>query len=172
MYVPSSGFAIAEGTEYAKPIRRSLEELRLRIGISGSVDHTLSLGETKLLTLRIPSPAEEVVEFSLRELMLSSLKELGAPVLDVEIRYSEGIGLYALAILDCDARQALDYWLEIVDRVRGYGIPVFARWTGRVDVEPEEMGVYIGRVLAKMSVFLATREPIDVVKVLREEWGF
>ncbi|RLG77707.1 MAG: hypothetical protein DRO12_01495 [Thermoprotei archaeon] len=149
-----------------------MEELRLRIGISGSVDHTLSLGETKLLTLRIPSPAEEVVEFSLRELMLSSLKELGAPVLDVEIRYSEGIGLYALAILDCDARQALDYWLEIVDRVRGYGIPVFARWTGRVDVEPEEMGVYIGRVLAKMSVFLATREPIDVVKVLREEWGF
>ena len=172
MYVPSSGFAIAEGAGYAGPARRSLEELRLRIGISGSVDHTLSLGETKLLTLRIPSPAEEVVEFSLRELMLSSLKELGAPVLDVEIRYSEGIGLYALAILDCDARQALDYWLEIVDRVRGYGIPVFARWTGRVDVEPEEMGVYIGRVLAKMSVFLATREPIDVVKVLREEWGF
>ena len=122
--------------------------------------------------MRIPSPAEEVVEVSLRELMLSSLRELGAPVLGVEIRYSEGIGLYALAILDCDARQALDYWLEIVDRVWGYGTPVFVRWTGRVDVGSEEMGVYIGRVLAKMSVFLATREPVDMVKVLREEWGF
>jgi len=172
MYAPSSGFVIAEGTGYAGSIRRSLEELRLRIGISGSVDHTLSLGETKLLILRIPSPAEELVEVSLRELMFSSLKELGAPVLDVDIRYSEGIGLYALAILDCNARRALDYWLEIVDRVRGYGIPVFVKWTGRVDVVPEEMGDYIGKVLAKMSVFLATKEPIDVVKVLREEWGF
>ena len=172
MYALPSGFPIAEGTEYAGPARRSLEELRLRIGISGSVDHTLSLGETRLLTLRMPTSAEEVVEVSLRELMLSSLRELGAPVLGVETRYSEGIGLYVLAILDCDARQALDYWLEIVDRVRGYGTPVFVRWTGRVDVGPEEMGVYIGRVLAKMSVFLATREPIDVVKVLREEWGF
>jgi len=89
--------------------------------------------------------------------MLSSLKELGAPVLDVEIRYSEGVGLYVLDIPNCDARQALDYWLEIADRVRGYGTPVFVRWTGRVDVEPEEMGIYIGRVLAKMGVFLATK---------------
>ncbi len=108
---------------------------------------------------------------SLKKLVLDSLRKLGAPVLDVEIRYGEGIGLYALAILNCGARQALEYWLKIADSVRDYNIPIFVVWRGNIDVTPEEMGAYIGRMLAKMNVFLATREPLDIVKILREEWG-
>jgi len=114
---------------------------------------------------------EELVEGSLKELVLNSLRELGAPVLDVEIHYSEGIGLYMLAILDCNASQALKYWLMFVDRARSHGVPVFVTWTGSIDVMPEEMGAYIGRALARMNVFPATREPLDIVKILREEWG-
>ncbi len=115
--------------------------------------------------------ARKSVEISLKELVQTSLKKLGVPMLSVEIRYDEHLGLYALAILDCDARQALEYWLRIVDTVKSYGIPVFVAWTGRNDVSPEEMGSYIGRALAKMSVFLSTREPLDVAKILEEEWS-
>ena len=122
----------------------------------------------------MPSMSREHVEFvegSLRELVSKSLRELGALVLYVEVRYGKGIGPYMIAILDCDARQALEYWLKIVDRMRDHGIPIFVIWTGNANVTPEEMGAYVGRILTKMNVFLATREPIDVVKILREEWG-
>ena len=103
--------------------------------------------------------------------ILNSLKEIGAPVLDVVIRYNEGIGLYALAILNCDARQALEYWLKIADSVRDYNIPVFVVWRGKTDVTPDEMGAHIGRILAKMNAFLVTREPIDIAKILKDEWN-
>ena len=52
-----------------------------------------------------------------------------------------------------------------------HGIPIFVMWTGNANVTPKEMDAYVGGILAKMNVFLATREPIDVVKILREEWG-
>jgi len=158
------------------------------MNIGMSEDYTLSIDRTRPLERReslseitevlkkammtMPSMLRELVEFvegSLKELVLNSLRELGAPVLDVEVRYGEGIGLYTLAILDCGARQALEYWLKIMDKVRDRGIPVFVVWTGNVDVTPEEMGAYIGKVLARMNVFLATREPLDIVKILREE---
>ena len=105
------------------------------------------------------------------EIILNYLKEIDVPVLDVVIRYSEGIGLYALIILDCDARQALEYWLKIADNMRDYNIPVFVVWRGNTDVTPDEMGDYIGRILAKMNVFLVTREHLDIVKILRNVWG-
>lgn len=167
---------------------RSPELQSMNIGMSE--DYTLSIDRARPLGRReglleitevlkeammtMPSMLRELVESvegSLKELVLNSLRELGAPVLNVEVRYGEGIGLYTLAILDCSARQALEYWLKIVDRVRDRDIPVFVVWTGSVDVTPEEMGAYIGTVLAKMNVFLATREPLDIVKILREEWG-
>jgi len=58
-----------------------------------------------------------------------------------------------------------------VESVREYGIPIFVVWTGSTDVTPEGMGAYIGRILAKMNVFLATEKPVDVVRIIKEEWG-
>jgi len=58
-----------------------------------------------------------------------------------------------------------------VDSVREYGVPVFVVWTGGTDVTPEELGAYMGRILAKMNVFLATEKPVDVVRIIKEEWG-
>jgi len=114
--------------------------------------------------------SEEIID-KLKKPVFDSLKEFGAPVVDVEIHYDESIGFYALAILDCDAHQALEYWLKIVSRIREYSIPIFIMWKGNIDITPEEMGTYIGKVLAKMNVFLATKKPLDIVKILREEWG-
>jgi len=59
-----------------------------------------------------------------------------------------------------------------VESVRKYGIPVFIAWTGSTDVMPEELGAYIGRALAKMNIFLVTEKPIDVVRIIEEEWSF
>jgi len=179
MSISPSELMITIGTNYVEstswsPVERILEErpYTLRtLSMDRSTDYTSDPSEARLTTLRIPSTIEELVRLSLRELVLSSLKELGSPVLDVEIRYGEGIGLYALAILDCDAHQALEYWLKIVNRTREYGIPTFVMWTGDVDITPEEMGTYIGKMLARMDVFLATKKPLDIVKILREEWG-
>jgi len=98
-------------------------------------------------------------------------REVRAPLLkSIEINYADKIGLYAVAVLQCSARRALEYWMKILDKVREYGIPVFVEWTGDTDVAPEEMGQYIGRALAKMNVFPATEKPLDIVKIVEEEW--
>jgi len=139
--------------------------------MGGGEDSTPSMDSVRSLVRRIeiPKTTEVSKEVSLKEIVMNSLRGLGVPILDVEIRYGEGIGLYALATLNCDARQALEYWLKIVDNVREYNIPVFITWTGSTDVTPEEMGIYIGKALAKMNIFLATEKPIDVVRIIEEE---
>ena len=137
MSISPSELTITIGTNYVEctswsPVERISEEkpYTLRtLSMDRSTDHTSDPSEARLTTLKV----------SLGELVLSSLKELGIPVLYVEIRHSESIGLYALAILDCDAHQALKYWLKMVDRAREYGIPTFVMWTGDVDITPEEM---------------------------------
>jgi len=115
--------------------------------------------------------AEALKEISMREAVVDSLRKLDAPVLDVEIRRGECVGLYALVTFNCGARRALEYWLRVVDSVRKYGIPMFVAWTGGTDVTPEELDAYMGRILAKMNVFLATEKPIDVVRIVEEVWG-
>jgi len=142
--------------------------------MGGGEDSVPSMDRVRSLVRRIemPKTIEVLEEVSLKEIVMNSLRGLGVPILDVEIRYGEGIGLYALATLNCNAHQALEYWLKIVDNVREYNIPVFIMWTGNIDVMPEEMGIYIGKALAKMNIFLATKKPIDIVKIIEEEWGF
>lgn len=99
----------------------------------------------------------------------NALRSLGAPVIDVEIRQDEHLGTYALALLECNARQALRHWLDIADVARELGMPIFVAWTRENDATPEEAGGYVGRALAKMGVFLRTEESIDVLKALKEE---
>ena len=176
--VPSDGLVITvgagfESSSWSPPELVSREErYTLRtLSMSEGMDYASYPSDAGLMTLGSPGGVDESAGISLKELIFSSLKELGVPVLYVDIRFGEGVGLYALAVLDCDARRALEYWLEVVDRIREHGVPLFVMWTGSVDVAPEEMGAYIGRVLARMNVFLATRRPIDVVRILREEWG-
>ena len=108
---------------------------------------------------------------SLVELLYEYLKELGAPLAKpIEIRYVDEIGPYVTITLHCNASLALKYWIEILDKLQGYNIPIFIRWTGNVDVPPEVMGAYIGKALAKMNIFLATEKQFDIARILREEW--
>jgi len=159
MSLPVSDLTVVTGSGYGSRglVYRSPELRSLGIGTE---DYTLSVDKTR--------PSEERRGL-LKELVLDSLRELGIPALNVEVRHNENIGLYAVAVLDCNARRALEYWLKI-DRAKVHNIPVFITWTGDVDIPPEEMGIYIGKALAKMGVFLATEEPIDVVEI-REEWS-
>ncbi|ADM27577.1 hypothetical protein Igag_0748 [Ignisphaera aggregans DSM 17230] len=184
MSTPSNELTTTTGMEYTGRVIYIGEEPEYKflgeshgsqtLFMGGGEDSIPSMGRIRTTVKRIemPKTTEVSKEVSLKEIVMNSLRGLGAPILDVEIRYGEGIGLYALATLSCDARQALEYWLKIVDNVRGYNIPVFITWTGSTDVMPEEMGIYIGRALAKMNIFLATEKPIDIVKIIEEEWGF
>ena len=109
---------------------------------------------------------------SLRTLIERSLKKLGTPLLEsIEINYADKIGLYAVAILQCNARQALDFWMKILDEMQEFEIPILVEWTGDTDITPEEMGQYIGKALAKMKIFLVTEKPLDIIKIIEEEWG-
>jgi len=117
--------------------------------------------------------ASPSIEESLREAISDVLQKLGAPLLHVEIRNDEEVGLYAMVILDCNAKEAMEYWLEIAGQVKMLDteVPVFVTWTGYNDLKPEEHGAYVGKALARMGVFLKTREPINVVAALKEAWG-
>lgn len=110
-------------------------------------------------------------KLTLASIVKDALKRLGVPVISVEMRHSESLGLYALALLDCDMGEALRRWPEIADVARELGVPIFVAWTRGGEMPPEEAGAYVGRALAKMGVFLQTEGPVDVLEALREEWS-
>ena len=99
------------------------------------------------------------------------LQRLGVSVADLEVRQSPRLGIYALVVIDADAKQALELWLKMLDDLRGFELPLFIDWAGRTDVTPEKLGSYIGKALAKMGRSISTTEPIDAVALLEEEWG-
>ena len=70
------------------------------------------------------------------------------------------------------ASEALALWEELVEKLHPQlKAPIFVTWSGDTDVEPAELGRRVGALLARMRVSLLTlREPVDVVKELREEW--
>jgi len=110
-----------------------------------------------------------VLSVDVLESLASVLKGLGVPVISVEVRENPYLGVYATLKVNADARQALELWLRLLDIPWSIKIPLFVEWTGRTDVSPEELGRYLGRALAKMGVFPSTVEPMDAVKMLREE---
>jgi len=97
------------------------------------------------------------------------LKEVNAPVKDLRVRYDEHLGFHILANVNCKSSQAIKYWLEILDNVKPE-IPVFILWKEN-DMKAEELGSWIGKILAKMNVHLVTKTPLDVVKLIKEEWN-
>jgi len=101
--------------------------------------------------------------------LISMLKSLGVPVISVEVRENPHLGIYVTLKVNADARRALELWLRLLEVPWSIKIPLFVEWTGRTDVSPEELGRYLGRALAKMGVFPSTVEPIDAVKMVREE---
>ncbi len=113
---------------------------------------------------------EEPPRDSLVERVLDVLGRIEAPASNIELRHAKGVGAYVLITFSCSARKAMEYWLRIIE-IGGLSLPVFVKWEGETDAAPEELGSYIGRILAKMGLFLETEEPVDAVKAVREEWG-
>lgn len=97
------------------------------------------------------------------------LRGMGAPVLSIEAHYAEGIGSYVVALLRCSAKEAIHYWLKVADLAKALNMPIIIMWAGETDLTPEELGLHIGRIYARMNLFLSTEKPIDAVKLLREE---
>jgi hypothetical protein len=80
------------------------------------------------------------------------------------------IGVYIeLHVIGC-ASEALEFW-EIEEVYPKLKLPIFVYWSGEVDINPVELGLRVGRLLAKMGVSpLTLKHPIDAVEELRREW--
>jgi len=116
----------------------------------------------------IPRTSERLP--TIQEFLKASLHRLGIAPLLIEIKYADGLGLYAMVWLPHNAHHALESWMEILNRIQHIEFPIFVRWTGDTDVSPEILGTYIGKALAKMDVFLATEKKFDIVEILHNEW--
>jgi hypothetical protein len=81
---------------------------------------------------------------------------------------SPNIGLYVLIELDTDARGALDTWEKLVDQLRGHiDVPIFVHWTGKLDVDPGELGTRLGKIFAELGVSLFTlTHAIDIIDII------
>jgi len=89
-----------------------------------------------------------------------------------EVSERGGLNSYILVEVEGSASEALKLWEELVEALYPrLKEPIFVVWSGETDVEPAELGRRIGALLAKMRVSLFTlKNPVDVVKELREEW--
>jgi hypothetical protein len=95
--------------------------------------------------------------------ILSNL--IGLPIVKIEYRSDRSC---IIAVVDGNARNVLECWLGIVDKIKD--MPIFFDWIGETDVSPEELGKYLGKIFSKMGLFLSTKEEFNAIELLREEW--
>jgi hypothetical protein len=91
------------------------------------------------------------------------------PVKSIEYRKGP-TGLYIVVTVDSDAKSSLERWLRVADKLRDLGL-IVVEWSGETNVTPAELGIYLGMIFAKMSVYLSMSSSFDAVKSLREEWS-
>lgn len=86
-------------------------------------------------------------------------------------RRYEHYGLVYEIRIEGSAREAMESWLQAIDksRAKGIKIPIFYEWTGELDLSPEELGRFVAEAMLKMDLPLATKEPFDAVSLVREE---
>ena len=71
--------------------------------------------------------------------------------------------------LDMDARDALKFWLKVIPFMKSLNIklPIFVRWTGKMNVTAAEFGKYVGKAFSLMNISVRTVEPLDSVKIVK-----
>ncbi len=115
---------------------------------------------------------QDTMPSSIPDLVRTWFTRLDVRVVSVELQYSQSLGPYLLVLVDAPAREALKAWMEVAPAARSIlGLPVFVVWTGENNLEPEELGTQLGKILARMGVHLATEEVFDATQLLREEWS-
>jgi len=111
---------------------------------------------------------QEALADILREFLY---KILGDKIISVsDFKYSKQYGAYVEVLVDGNASDDINLWLKVLDELRPFKIPVFFYWNCKTDISPERLGIYLAKALIKMDLYPSTEEPIDVIKILEEEW--
>lgn len=88
------------------------------------------------------------------------------------VKTDPDIGVYIeFHVMGC-ASEAIEFWERLVEEVYPkLKQPIFVYWSGELDVNPVELGLRVGKLLAKMRVSPITlKHPIDAVEELKREW--
>ena len=95
------------------------------------------------------------------------------PIGEVQLEEDELYGPFIGIEVYGDIGKVLEEWIRLIDvlKAQGIEIQVYPKIMGEINTVPEEFGRLVGKGLAKMGVFLRTKEPIDVMKMLQEERG-
>ena len=88
------------------------------------------------------------------------------PVGGVRLEEDELYGPFVGIEVHGDVGKVLEEWIRLIDvlKAQGINIQVYPRIMGEISTVPEEFGRLVGKGLAKMGVFLRTKEPIDVTR--------
>lgn len=119
---------------------------------------------------------EEAPVIDRQRVLIDELKEilhkrLGDKIISIsDLKSSEQYGAYIEVLIDGNASEVLDLWLKVLDELKPFGIPTFFYWNGKTDIPPEKLGAYLAKALIKMNLHPSTRKPINIVKILEEEW--
>ncbi|MCS7369641.1 MAG: hypothetical protein NDF57_08010 [archaeon GBS-70-058] len=82
------------------------------------------------------------------------------------------IHIYIELCVAGNASEALEFWERLVEEVYPYlKLPIFVSWSGEIDISPMELGLRVGRLLAKMNISpLTLKHPVNAVEELKREW--
>jgi len=92
-------------------------------------------------------------------------------VSSIDFKHDEFYNIdYIEVTLETDAKKAMEIWLKLIDILEklDYNVKIFVKWNGKLDLDPEELGYYMGKALAKMNLKLKTEKSIDAVRLINE----
>jgi hypothetical protein len=88
------------------------------------------------------------------------------------VKTDPDIGVYVELHVMGRASEAIEFWERLIEEVYPrLKRPIFVHWSGELDVDPVELGLRVGKLLAKMGISPITlKHSIDAVEELKREW--
>jgi hypothetical protein len=101
-----------------------------------------------------------------REEIQEKIREITSLAFKIEEYEDEVWGIVYRVMLDADAREAFELWLELAEAFKG--IPIVVKWTGKMDISESELVGYLMKIMAKSGLRPKALEGFDAVKFVRE----
>ena len=129
----------------------------------------LPIAQTMLTNLPPFTVASQ--EYSVLEDLKSKIETFfSVPIVNIQWDFDKAyLTNYFEMTLDMDARDALKFWLKVIPFMKSLNIklPIFVRWTGKMNVTAAEFGKYVGKAFSLMNISVRTVEPLDSVRIVK-----
>jgi len=82
-------------------------------------------------------------------------------IINLECKFDKHIGTYVEVVIDYPAKIVLELWIKNIDKLKCLDLPIILKWGRELDLEPLELGEYLGKIFAKLDLGITTTDVVS-----------